>query len=140
MASASLTPVHQPRELTLFCWILDISDRSFPVDIGDDRTVGHLKAEIVKKKPFSFENVDPDELDLWKVSGCPPFSTYADNFPTRHPFRLTGNSRSTLANNSFLKMTCYWRESDCRKIFHHLVPLRRRFTSLYDIRALVSHL
>jgi len=75
MASASLTPVHQPRKLTLFCWILDISDRSFPVDIGDDRTVGHLKAEIVKKKPFSFENVDPDELDLWKVGGCPPFST-----------------------------------------------------------------
>ncbi len=58
----------------------------------------------------------------------------------RHPFRLTGNSRTRLANNSFLKVMCYWRENDCRKIFHHLVPLRRRFTLLYDIRVLVSHL
>ena len=140
MASASLTPVHQPRELTLFCWILDISDRSFPVDIGDDRTVGHLKAEIVKMNPVSFGGVDSYELDLWEVSGYPPFSTYADNFPTRHPFRLTGNSRSTLANNSFLKMTCYWRETYWGKSFRCLNLQRRRFTSLYDIRVLVSHL
>jgi hypothetical protein len=133
-------PTHQPRELTLFCWILDISDRSFPVDIGDDRTVGHLKDAIVKKNPVSFEGVDAYKLDLWKVSGFPPFSTYADSSPTRRPFRLTGNSRIRSAINSFLKRTCYWRESDCRKFFHHLVLLRRRFTSLYDIRILVSHL
>jgi len=84
-ASMSLSHVHQPRGLTLFCWILDMSDRSFSVDIGDDRTVGDLKNEIVKKNPLSFENVDPYELDLWKVSGFPPFSTYADNCSTRHP-------------------------------------------------------
>ena len=138
-ASASLTPVHQPRKLTLFCWILDISDRSFSVDVEENLTVDHLKAAIVKKNPISFENVDPYELDLWKVSAFPPLSTYADT-PTRYPFRLTGNSRTRLADNSFLKTMCYWRETDCQKFFHHLVPPRRRFTSLYDIRVLVSHL
>ena len=61
-----------------------MSDRSFSVDIGDDRTVGDLKNEIVKKSPLSFENVDPYELDLWKVSGCPPFLTYADNLQDIH--------------------------------------------------------
>ncbi len=114
------------------------SDSSFPVDIDDNLTVGHLKDAIVKKKPLAFQDVDPDELDLWKVSGFTP--TYADNFPTRHPFRLTGNSRTRLAINSFLKVMCYWRQPDCRNFFHHLVPLRRRFTSLYDIRVLASRL
>jgi hypothetical protein len=70
-------------------------------------TVGHLKDAIVKRKPLSFQDVDLEELDLRKVSACPPFSTYADNFPTRAPFPLTGNSRSTLANNS-LKMMPYF--------------------------------
>jgi hypothetical protein len=138
--SLQSTATHQPRELTLFCWILDISDRSFPVDIGDDRTVGHLKDAIVKKNPVSFEGVDAYKLDLWKVSGFPPFSTYADNFPTRRPFRLTGNSRIRSAINSFLKRMCYRRETRWRKSFRYLNLQRRGFTSLYDIRILVSHL
>ena len=132
--------VHQPRQVTLFCWILDESDRSFAVDIGDNRTIAHLKDAIVKKKPLSFENVEPDELVLWKVSAFPPCSTYADNLPTRHPFQSTGNSRTRLKINSFSNMRCYWREPDCRKFFHHPVPLSKHFTSLYDIRVLVSHL
>jgi hypothetical protein len=138
---ASSSAPTSPRGLTLFCWTLGMSDRSsFSVDIKDNLTVSHLKDAIVKKTPVSFEGVKADELDLWKVNGFPPFSTCADNFPTRHPFRLTGNSRTRLAINSFLKMMCYWRELDCRKFFHHLVLLRRRFTSLYDIRVLVSRL
>ena len=134
------TAVHQPRKLTLFCWILDLSDRSFHVDIEDNLTVDHLKDAIVKKNPVSFEDVDSDELHLWKVSGFPPFSTYPDYFSTRHPFRLTTNSGTKLAINSFLNMKCCWRQPDCRRFFHHLVPLRKHFTSLYDIRVLVSHL
>jgi len=67
--------VHQPRQVTLFCWVLDESDRSLPVDIGDDRTIGHLKDAIVKKNPVWFEGVDAYELDLWKVSAFPPCST-----------------------------------------------------------------
>ena len=57
-ASVSLTPVHQPREVTLFCWILDISDRSFSVNVEENLTVDHLKAAIVKKNPVSFGGVD----------------------------------------------------------------------------------
>ena len=53
--------------ITLFCWILDVSGSPFPVDIEDRRTVGHLKDEILKKKPNAFTNVDPDQLDLWQV-------------------------------------------------------------------------
>ena len=64
-ASTSLSPVHQPRKITLFCWILDLSDKSFSVDIEDNLTVGHLKDVIVKKNPASFEGVDAYELDLW---------------------------------------------------------------------------
>jgi hypothetical protein len=55
--------------LTLFCWILGVSDHPFPVDIEDSRTVGHLKEAIVKKKPAAFANVDPDQLTLWQVHG-----------------------------------------------------------------------
>ena len=57
-ASVSLTPVHQPREVTLFCWILDISDRSFSVDVEENLMVDHLKAVIIKKNPVSFGGVD----------------------------------------------------------------------------------
>ena len=135
----SLSPAHRPRGLTLFCWILNESDRPFRIDIEDDVTVSHLKHAIVKRKPLLLQDVDPDDLDLWKVSGFPSFSTYADNLPARHPFRLTGNSRTMLEINSFLKMTRYWRETSWRRFIHHLVPLRRCFTSLYDIRV-VSHL
>ena len=53
---------------------------------------------------------------------------------------MTGNSRTRLANNSFLKVMCYWREIDCQNFFHHLVPLRRCFTLLYDSCILMSHL
>jgi len=57
------------RVITLFCWILDVSDRSFSVSIEDDRTVDDLKEEIVKKNPRTFSDVDPFQLTLWKVCG-----------------------------------------------------------------------
>jgi hypothetical protein len=60
---------HPPRSLTLFCWILGVSNHPFSVDIEDTRTVDHLKEAIVKKKPTAFANVDPDQLTLWKVRG-----------------------------------------------------------------------
>jgi len=110
MPTAS-TSLSQPREITLFCWILGISDRSFSINIEDNLTVDHLKDAIVKKNPVSFQGVDPYELDLWDVSGFPPVSTSADNFPTRHPFRSTGNSKTRLATENFLKRMCYWRET-----------------------------
>jgi hypothetical protein len=58
-----------PRPLTLFCWILGVSDHPFSVDIEDTRTVDHLKKAILKEKPAAFANVDPDQLTVWKVRG-----------------------------------------------------------------------
>jgi hypothetical protein len=55
------------RTITLFFWILDVSDRPVPVDIEDSKTVGYLKDSIVKKKLAAVANVDPDRLILWKV-------------------------------------------------------------------------
>jgi len=69
IASTSLAPdpVPQPRQLTLFCWILGVSHSSFPVDIEDNGTVDDLKTAIVKKNPRALANVDADDLTLWKV-------------------------------------------------------------------------
>jgi hypothetical protein len=57
------------RSITLFCWILDVSDRPFPVDIDDSTTVAHLKEAILKKKSTTFADIEADQLTLWKVSG-----------------------------------------------------------------------
>jgi hypothetical protein len=53
-----------PRPLTLFCWILGVSERPFSVAIEDNRTVDDLKKVIVKEKPIAFANVDPNQLTL----------------------------------------------------------------------------
>jgi hypothetical protein len=57
------------RTITLFCWVLDTSDNVFLVDIEDNRTVGHLKKAILKKKRNTFAQVDARQLILWKVCG-----------------------------------------------------------------------
>jgi hypothetical protein len=61
-----------PRIITLFCWIFDVSDRPFPVDIDDSTTVAHLKEAIVKKKSATFVHIEADQLTLWKVCGFSP--------------------------------------------------------------------
>jgi hypothetical protein len=55
-------------QLILFCWVLNVSDNPFPVDIGKSMTVGHLKKAIKKEKEHTFAGVEPDTLELWKVS------------------------------------------------------------------------
>jgi hypothetical protein len=57
-----------PRTIPLFCWILDVSDRSFSVSIEEARTVDNLKKAIVKEKSATFANIEADQLTLWKVS------------------------------------------------------------------------
>ena len=74
VAPDPITQPHTGRTIALFYWILDVSSAASLVDIGDNRTVGHLKKEIVKDKPGALANVDADELTLWKVSGFPPLS------------------------------------------------------------------
>ncbi|RHZ89391.1 hypothetical protein Glove_15g40 [Diversispora epigaea] len=50
----------------------DAIGNSFPVDIIEDMTVGHLKDIIKKKKEPHFNHISADELKLWSV-----------NFPTK---------------------------------------------------------
>jgi Crinkler effector protein N-terminal domain len=57
-----------PGTIPLFCWILDVSDRSFSVSIEETRTVDNLKEEILTKKSATFANIEADQLRLWKVS------------------------------------------------------------------------
>ncbi|KIL58347.1 hypothetical protein M378DRAFT_319083 [Amanita muscaria Koide BX008] len=55
-------------QLTLFCWVLNVSDNPFAIDIGKSMTVGHLKKAIKKEKERTFNDIDPDTLELWKLS------------------------------------------------------------------------
>ncbi|KIL62257.1 hypothetical protein M378DRAFT_108566, partial [Amanita muscaria Koide BX008] len=55
-------------QLKLFCWVHDASGNPFPVVIGKCATVGELKEEIKKKKENLLGVIDPDTLELWKLS------------------------------------------------------------------------
>jgi hypothetical protein len=70
LTTTLMPPKNPPRTITLFCWILDVSKRSFSVPIEDSRTVDELKTAIVTKKPSAFVNVELDELTLWKPEVC----------------------------------------------------------------------
>jgi hypothetical protein len=84
-----------PRNITLFGWVLDVSNSAFLVHIEHSMTVSHLKEAIKKKKPVTFANVDADQLKLWKVSGFSPLlQDYALKSPTRSPSRSRVISRT----------------------------------------------
>jgi Crinkler effector protein N-terminal domain len=51
--------------IKLFCWIFG-DEKSFPVKISPDETVGDLKEAIVAKKPNRLQGIDADSLRLWK--------------------------------------------------------------------------
>ncbi|KAF9352665.1 hypothetical protein BGX34_012028 [Mortierella sp. NVP85] len=53
--------------LTLFC-VVDGETTSFPVAIESTKTVGDLKKLIKAEKAKAFEEVDADQLTLWRVS------------------------------------------------------------------------
>jgi hypothetical protein len=52
----------------IYCLVQgDKVKHSFPIDIKDDTTVGHLKNAIKKEKKSIFDNIDANNLTLWKV-------------------------------------------------------------------------
>ncbi len=55
-------------ELTLLCWVLNVSDDIFIVKIRKSKTVAHLKEMIKNKKEHTFGAIEADALRLWKVS------------------------------------------------------------------------
>jgi hypothetical protein len=68
---ATATNNNPSHTIALFCWILDVSERPFPVDIDDSTTVAHFKKAIVKEKSTTFANIEADQLVLWKVPVSP---------------------------------------------------------------------
>src|SRR5690606_24257666 len=40
---------------------------AFPNEINNNTTVKHLKESIVQEKPNTFEDIDPNDLKLWKI-------------------------------------------------------------------------
>lgn len=110
IASMSLAPDpvlrDQPRGLTLFCLVLGVSDCSFPVDIRDNLTVGHLKNEIWNRKPQALASVDPDELTLWKVGGCSPFSLICPCDLKAYYFTPKHYTKGSRLSESQLKNLC----------------------------------
>ena len=45
-----------------------MSNSPFSVDVGKSITVYELKKEMKKEKGHAFDAIDPDTLELWKVS------------------------------------------------------------------------
>lgn len=52
--------------LTLNC-IVQGSQSVFPVEIAPTKYVGHLKELILVKKPKTFDGMEADELELWRL-------------------------------------------------------------------------
>ncbi|CAG8492044.1 11050_t:CDS:2 [Dentiscutata erythropus] len=53
----------------LFCLVLgDAVKNAFMIDINKDMTISHLKNLIKEKKKNTFQNVDADDLVLWKIT------------------------------------------------------------------------
>lgn len=63
--------VQDRQTLTLFCWVLNVSDDPLHIDIGKCKTVGHLKKAIKKEKEHTFGGIDADAFSLWKVGEIP---------------------------------------------------------------------
>ena len=65
----SLQPQSADCELSLNCWILSDSHKHiFIVNIRDTQKVAILKDLIKEKKSVAFQDVDWDNIELWKVS------------------------------------------------------------------------
>lgn len=48
--------------------MLNVSDNPFAIDIGQSMTVDHLKKAIKKENQRTFESIESDAIELWKVS------------------------------------------------------------------------
>jgi hypothetical protein len=57
--------------LELNCWVLGNDPRRvFAIDITCSKTVGLLKEAIKEKKKHTFDGIDADSLNFWKVSNA----------------------------------------------------------------------
>ncbi|KAM6490520.1 hypothetical protein JOM56_013863, partial [Amanita muscaria] len=54
---------------SFFCWVLNISNAPFSVDIKKHKTVDNPK-RVIKKKVHAFDGIDYNTVNLWRVSEC----------------------------------------------------------------------
>lgn len=60
------------RELELFVYVIGLAGSSFPIDIENSKTVGHLKEVIKKKKAPELDNLAARSTDaLQSRPECP---------------------------------------------------------------------
>jgi len=66
------TTMNDPNDLTqaitIFCWVLNVSDSPFSVDINHSKTVDHLGKAIRGENPVTFAGVDAAHLKLWLLN------------------------------------------------------------------------
>jgi Crinkler effector protein N-terminal domain len=67
-AAVSHSIIGSDDQFSLFCWVLNTSDRPFSVDIWKDKIVDNLKEAIKSTKKHAFAGIDYDTRNLWKVS------------------------------------------------------------------------
>jgi hypothetical protein len=111
------------RTITLFCWILDVSARPFPVDTEDSTTVAHLKKAIVKEKSTTFANIEADQLVLWKVSVSSSSKPFNSLFLKRAISIGTAQTlKNEIAKEDFLEDDALPEGQRLRSIFPHPEP------------------
>jgi hypothetical protein len=72
--------------LHLNCWILgDNTRRAFSVKIAQSEIVDALKDVIKNKKKHTFDAIDANLLDLWKVSSCGSDAPIVDDITADSP-------------------------------------------------------
>ena len=83
-------PVLDPTQLlSLNCFLLgDHPDRMFTVEILNNKNVSILKKLIKEENPMSLDNVDVENIDLWRVSFP------IDDLPSKNPTTVGPKLRS----------------------------------------------
>jgi hypothetical protein len=79
--------------LDINCWVLgDDPKRVFSVEIAKTKTVDALKDAIKEKKKHTFDGIDADRLDLWKVSNLIQHTDNDESISLKVDIDLTTNS------------------------------------------------
>ena len=103
--------------ITLLCLVKgNKTANAFPVDIGRNQLVGHLKKVIKAEQPQTFTNVDAKDLKLWKVTIPGDQDDQLRNL-------ILQDSDELLAIND---IGDYWPTSPPKKHIHIIVKLPRK--------------
>ncbi|KAI0296624.1 hypothetical protein BC826DRAFT_967959 [Russula brevipes] len=114
------------RTITLSCWIFEKSYDSFLVEIEDNKSVGHLKEAILRRRTVALEGIGDDQLVLWKASSFLDVDYFMLPTPSRYPFQIK-ISQMRAFEKVYLKAG--YRTLPCCRGFSHIRnPLRSAST------------